>query len=99
MAWQTTGRIRECSNGRKNFPSALRKVRVNSQGGRSANSRIRIQPIRVFLILTSRLIAYFVRVNVSIVAAEMIKSFGCDIGIVGTTMSMFGLGHMLPKVS
>jgi len=64
----------------------------------SLKPRIRVYPVIGFLIFTNTLIVYFVRVNIAIVAPEMMMTFGWDIGIVGIAMSMFGLGYMITQV-
>lgn len=60
--------------------------------------RIRVYYVMGLLIFINTLIVYFVRVNISVVAPEMMKSLGWDIGIMGLAMSMFGVGYMITQV-
>lgn len=62
------------------------------------NRRIRVYSIIGLLIFLNTLIVYFVRVNISVVAPEMMKELGWDIGIMGVAMSMFGVGYMITQV-
>lgn len=73
-------------------------MRVPGHSAKAMKTGIRVYPIIGFLIFTNTLIVYFVRVNISIVAPEMMDDFGWDIGIVGLTMSMFGVGYMMTQV-
>lgn len=60
--------------------------------------RFRVYQVIGILIFLNTLIVYFDRVNISIVAPTMMKFFHWDMGVMGLTMSMFGVGYILTQI-
>jgi len=61
-------------------------------------SRFRVYYVIGLMIFTNTLILYFDRVNISIVAPTMMKTFDWDMGVMGLVMSMFGVGYILTQL-
>jgi len=70
----------------------------NAKKMKTTKSRIRVYQIIAVLIFVNTLIVYFDRVNISIVAAIMMKSFEWDMGVMGIVMSMFGTGYIISQI-